>query len=242
MTGCKGFVPGIFGATAWILGMLGCVWCKFLKFQQIDNTDAGTELHFGIWYYQWWEPYENINNDTVILEKCNNYPSEMDIDSKWKSARAFSTMALIIGGCVTFWVFFIPCGLSSKHIKATGVLLMLCCLFQGLALLLLNSNACKNNALVAELETQLLKSPDEGNVYKDECTLSKGANCTIAATVFWFLAAVVMCRINPPPHGPIPQQTQEAVEVVSTPVVVKGEQVPMDAKDSDPVDDTEAAQ
>ena len=62
-------------------------------------------------------------------------------------------------------------------------------LFQGLSLLVLNSVLCNNNTLVAQLEEE---AANLGNslVFSDTCSISTGANCAIAAMIFWLVSAV----------------------------------------------------
>ena len=60
-------------------------------------------------------------------------------------------------------------------------------LFEGLSLLFLSSNACKNNVLVREMSN----SPIRDDVaFEETCSLSAGAKCVISSCVFFFLAAV----------------------------------------------------
>ena len=63
---------------------------------------------------------------------------------------------------------------------------LLTAIFQGLTLLLLNSNACLNNSLVQDLEEGDLQDI----TFPDTCSLGQGANLVIAATSLWFAAGV----------------------------------------------------
>ncbi|KAL7525435.1 hypothetical protein ACHAWF_001359 [Thalassiosira exigua] len=64
-------------------------------------------------------------------------------------------------------------------------LYLLTSLCQGLTLLLLQSNVCKNNTLV-----QLGRS---GIAFEDTCSIATGANLCISALVFW--AAAGACSL-----------------------------------------------
>ena len=104
-----------------------------------------------------------------------------NIDSYWRCARAFSTMAIIIGGVITFWALLGPCFHAGKgSYKTGGMAYMLCCLFMGLSLLLLNSNACHDNNLMTTVVEQ---TPNVNLSFPSSCSMGPGAKCTIAATV-----------------------------------------------------------
>ena len=148
---------------------------------------------------------------TVVLETCNRYPDGTSIDTNWKSARAFSTMTLIIGGIVTF-ISLLSCIInpSSTAYKAGGMLFLLCCLFQGLSLLMLDSNACKNNIVVDNLEAQFNSENSNQLQFNETCSMGQGAKCAIAATIFWFVAGVAAMKVKPQDREPNLQQTHDA--------------------------------
>lgn len=226
-------LPGIIAASAFILSCFGGVYCKFLSFQA--SGDGGNDpitLNFGIWYYQSWTIVENNVQGTILLEACYNYPEGTNIDSKWRSARAFSTMTLIIGGVVTFWALLSWCLYPSKQTyKMGGMIYMICSLFQGLSLLLLDSNACHNNSLLTSLQEL---TPETNLTFQSSCSMAAGAKCTIAATVLWFFAAIAALKVDPPQRSPITTETQDVTYTKTTGAggaavvsenVVKGEPV-----------------
>lgn len=200
-------LPGIIAAFAFIVSLFAGVYCKFISFASTDGGDSPVTLYFGIWYYQGWTVVQNNVQGTMILETCINYPDGTNFDSKWRSAMAFSTMALVIGGVVTFWALLAGCLYPSRGTyKAGGGAYMLCCLFQGLSLLLLDSNACHNNNLITSLQTQM---PDANLTFQSSCSMTTGANCAIAGTVLWFLAAIAAMNVEPPQRSPITVETQD---------------------------------
>ncbi|EED90614.1 predicted protein [Thalassiosira pseudonana CCMP1335] len=143
----------------------------------------------------------------VILETCHQYDDGVDIDSNWKSARAFSTMALIIGGLITFWALLSTCLFYNKQMyRSGGGLFILCCLFQGLTLLFLDSNACNNNIYIEKVK-QLM--PAVNLQFEDTCSMGSGAKCAIAATVMWFVTGMVSLKVNPPQHDPVMVETHD---------------------------------
>ena len=68
--------------------------------------------------------------------------------------------------------------------------------FQGLAFLVMSSNACNNN-VIEDLEAL---TPFDLQV-EDTCNMNAGAKCTIAATVLWFCAAIPVFKIDIPRRG-----------------------------------------
>lgn len=110
---------------------------------------------------------------------------------------------------------------------------MLCCLFSGLTLLVLNSNACRDNDLVKILEEQ---TPNLNLSFESSCVLGSGAKSTIAATVLWFVAAIAALKADPPTRSPLTQTTHDVTYTRTTGVdgatvvqenVIVGEPVPV---------------
>ncbi|KAL7542302.1 hypothetical protein ACHAWF_009896 [Thalassiosira exigua] len=228
----KSMSPGILVAIAFVLSLFAGVYCKFISFTSTGENPI--TLYFGIWYYQGWSAVENPVQGTVILESCLNYPDGTNLDSKWRSAMAFSAMTLIIGGVVTFWALLAFCFHPSRRTyKIGGGIYMFCCLFQGLSLLLLNSNACKNNNILVELQQTV---PEGTLAFSSSCSLASGAKCAIAATVMWLVAAIAAIKVEPPQRSPITVETQEVTYTKTTGAdgmavvaenVVKGQPLPV---------------
>lgn len=176
------FGADVFGATAFLLNLIGSFRCDFLKFTAIN--DSFTD-HFGIWRYAQWVAATD-GTQIFWFAGCFGYSDSVDIDSNWKAARAFSALVLI-GGFLFFMLSaYSSCiGFNEKvgrpHL-AVGVSLLLLSLFSGLTLLVLDSNLCKSNVLLRQLFSDI--------IFPDQCELSTGANCFISATVFWFAAAL----------------------------------------------------
>eukprot|EP00804_Cyclotella_cryptica_P024263 CCRYP_012543-RA/>CCRYP_012543-RA protein AED:0.32 eAED:0.32 QI:243/1/1/1/1/1/3/1091/255 len=206
--------PGLLGALAFILSGFGGVYCKFLSHISTGGLEQPITINSGIWYYQGYAIVNTTVQGTVVLETCNNYPDNVYIDPKWKSARAFATMALIIGGCVTFWGLLAGCLYPNKAAyKLGGILMMLCCLFQGLTFLFLDSEACHNNSLTAALEQEISLI---NLTFEDSCVLAAGGKCAIAATILWFLAALSAFKVDPPKRSPVTTQTHDVTYTKTT--------------------------
>jgi hypothetical protein len=99
---------------------------------------------------------------------------------------------------------------------------MFVALCQGLCLLFLKSDACGNNPIV-DLFPQL-------DLISVSCDLSWGANCTIAATVLWFVAGASMCFVGG--HESNAEDDAEA----------GGEEEPAEEKDDAPIKDDAAVE
>lgn len=126
---CLFMAPGLLGALAFIFSGFGGVYCKFISHTSTSGPEQPITVNSGIWYYQGYAVVNSTVQGTIVLETCNNYPDDLYLDPKWKSARAFATMTLIIGGCVTFWGLLAGCLYPNKATyQLGGMLMMLCCL------------------------------------------------------------------------------------------------------------------
>lgn len=229
------FLPGVLAAAAFIVTLFGGVYCKFVSFSpDVEGVDDSLTLNFGIWYYQGWAIVESPTQGTLLMQTCFRYPEGTVFDAKWKCAKAFSTMALIIGGVLAFWSLLAGCFYPSKAMyRAAAMIYMLCSLFTGLSLLLLDSNACLNNSLMSGLQNL---SALADVAFPASCSMGVGAKCTIAATVMWFVAALAALAIEPPQRSPITTETHEVTytktsgpdgTAVVSETVVKGEPTPV---------------
>ena len=114
---------------------------------------------------------------------------------------------------------------------------MTCCLFAGLSLLFLNSKACHNNDLVASITESTYTS--SGNIdfdFPSSCSIGPSGSCTIAATIFYFLAGLACFKVQPAVRPPITTETHDVTytktagadgTTLVTETVVKGEPVPV---------------
>lgn len=113
----------------------------------------------------------------IVIILTDNFlqPDSTEIDSSWKSARAFGVLAFIFG--IFFLIMSLAATLTAPD-KAKDIIspgLFLASIFQGLNLLFLNSNACKNNTFVDELD---------GGA---SCSLSTGGKSAIAGIFLYFV-------------------------------------------------------
>lgn len=222
------FIPILFATGALFMGLLGTLYCETIGFEAI--TAGSDTLTFGVWYYKGYETVTLEPDDRVVVtETCYQYPSGTYFDAKWKTAMSFSIITPIIGGVVLFWSWLAPCWyVHQAYWKKMGMVFVAMTLFQGLTLLLLPSNACKNNDIV-----NLIAQEDTS--YDQECSFAWGTKIIIAAVICWFMAGVLMLTAIPPPTRPEhPVETQTVTYTqteqpdgtkVITEDVVKGEYI-----------------
>ena len=240
-------IPGILAMIAFILCIFSGAWCKFISFTEISTSSDPVTLSYGIWNYLGYSTRSTLDGNTVVMESCNYYPdNSVIIDTKWRSARAFSALTIIIGGLVTTWVVLSCCFRSfsgdraKSLLKCAGMMYMLCCLFQGLTLLLMTSNACYNNGMVGLTATTLKNSLliDFSGEFPSSCVMAGGGKASIAAIVIWFLAALAALKVEPPQRESIAVESHDVTYTknqqvdgtqVVTETVVKGTPVPVSA-------------
>lgn len=181
----------IFAVTAFVLMWIGSINCDFVKFTDTSGTSAPISLQFGVWYYQFWSMVTSVDG-RFVFESCHGYPDYMDIDPAWKAARAFSVMAFILSMIVFIVAIISACSTADSTRGWMAPMYMLTCLCQGLMLLLLSSNACKNNMLVKGIDAVNLS----GIVFPETCSMAAGAKYIVSATVFWFVAGIASFTAN----------------------------------------------
>lgn len=175
-----------FGLVAFALLWASAIQCNFIKFTSTnDNTADPVTAEFGIWYYQSISAVMS-SDGTFLFNSCHSYPDYMDIDSSWKTARAFIVLAFISSIIIITCNFLAACfdySELSQDLRLESIAYLLTAIFQGLTLLLLNSSVCNDNILAKEFTQRLITFPDT-------CSMSNGAKLSISATVIWFAASV----------------------------------------------------
>ncbi|KAL7536503.1 hypothetical protein ACHAWF_005484 [Thalassiosira exigua] len=172
-------VEGVFALTAFVLTWSGSLRCDFVKFTSTSGSSEPITLNFGIWYYRFWSLVATIDG-TYLVESCQAYPDSAVVDPAWKAARAFSVITFFFAVILLVVAIMSMCQGSILSNTRMAPLYLLTSLCQGLMLLLLQSNVCKNNALV-----QLGQS---GVAFEDTCSIATGAKLGISALVFWAAA------------------------------------------------------
>jgi len=183
-------MPFLLTVIAYILASTGNYWCNFM-WRSDTAGNVTVDRGLGLWSF---EGYDG---------NCYYYPSNFVPDTKLKSARAFNVLSTTIGffcmlmlacsGCLSF---------NRGSWACTGIYLILCSLFVGLTLLMKKSDIC----------TRTISYEKKGITYELEggCSLSYGANCAIAAIVFFFLAGCSVLKV-PPPEDEEPTRVKQTV-------------------------------
>jgi hypothetical protein len=145
---------------------------------------------------------------SYTYSSCTGYDDEYGTpNTKWNSAKAFSIIAVSVGGialfasCVAFgqpklWLFI-------------SLALAITTLFQGLTFLFLSSNACTITGDQVNSMINHENTPDMVDIGQN-CILSSGANAAISATVIWFVSAVAAALAG---MKGAPEQADEAAKV-----------------------------
>lgn len=190
-------LSSVFALVAFVLNWIALAGCNFVNLAVTfgNSSDPSSfSLHFGIWFYQTWTLVASLGG-SVVFEGCWRYPEYVDFDSYMKSARAFSSMALIVGAGFMLADFISVCTSSQTGNRRVvspsiqGVGYVLASIFCGLSLLMLDSDICHDNNLVGQF-TSLFPNID---MIASNCGISTGAKCAISATVFYFLAGASSC-------------------------------------------------
>lgn len=183
---CRSVLPTGSAAIAFALAFLGCVQCNVIKFTSTSGLDEPITIQFGFWTHEDLELYsyqDSSTSGTYIVKSCTHYGDDVDIDQTWKASAAFSILPLIIGGIEFLWMAMQRC--KAEH-WFDCIAYLLAFFFQGLSLLFLDSNACKNNTIIRDISYNSFRSEI---TFPDTCSISTGANLIIASMVFWALAA-----------------------------------------------------
>lgn len=85
---------------------------------------------------------------------------------------------------------------ADKSFRLGAIGYLVCCFCSGMSLILLDSNLCKNNVLIEELNQSII-GVGTGVQFEETCSISTGGKSSIAATVLWFVAAVGAVVLHP---------------------------------------------
>ncbi|KAL7542090.1 hypothetical protein ACHAXR_011510, partial [Thalassiosira sp. AJA248-18] len=214
---CYSIITSILAATAFLLCWAANFGCNFIGFTSTSGFVEPVTVRFGIWSYQFWTIATSVGG-SVIFETCHRYPADVTVDSNWKAARAFSTLALLFGGVYLFANLIAGCLAPVRRVSRLEAPAFLCAsLCQGLSLLLLNSAICNDNSLIKKLQSDAASLGNMGMDFQDTCSIATGANCAIAAAVFWFLAGLMSHM------GVVAEKKAEREDNISTEPLIPGE-------------------
>ncbi|KAL7549790.1 hypothetical protein ACHAWF_013047 [Thalassiosira exigua] len=179
-SGLYQIVETVFLVVAFVLMWIEGIRCDFVKFTDTSGTSEPVSLRFGVWNFQFWSLVSSVDG-TFVFESCRGYPDYVTIDPAWKAARAFAVLTFLFA--VVLFVFTVVNACTSGPPRAwTAPLYFLTSFCQGMILLMLNSDACRDNAQM-KLVAGVAKL---GSVqFPDTCSMSGGAKLCISAVTFW---------------------------------------------------------
>ena len=90
-------LPAMMSGFACMTSGLANFWCQTISFSPIEANTGLPDLHFGPWYVSKTQ-VDEFNGNLFVRQVCVGYPDGSEIDSKWKTVRAFSVMAPLLGG------------------------------------------------------------------------------------------------------------------------------------------------
>jgi hypothetical protein len=221
-------IPAVLAGFAFMTSFLFSFWCESIKFTSVNPTPDVPDILGGVWYRQD-TVYEEVNGRIFIRDVCVDYPSGTEIDSKWKTVRAFSIIAPVLGGLLTVILILAPClyFLDEMTWRSIAIqFIVVITIFQGLTFLIFQSSACTEQQIV-----------QVSGLYNEECEWEAGSTTNVFSIALWFLTGLVMLKIGAPKRPEIPPAETQAVTyqqtmnpdggtTVAEVAVVKGTAVP----------------
>lgn len=232
------FLPALVATMAFTTSALYTFWCDSIQFALQDSDADGDlfdELHFGP-YYQKKAVYQETGNYITLQQTCVEW--SINEDGKLKTVRALAIITLIIGGLLAIILWFRPClagRISRQQWQAVAAIyIILLTPMQALTFLLFDSNACRDNPVVAQLEEQAGRV---GDLYESDCAWDQGSTANVFGAALWLGTGLAMLWVGEPQRpDPQPPTTQtvtyqretqpDGTVAVQEVAVVKGIAVP----------------
>ncbi|KAL7576921.1 hypothetical protein ACA910_006679 [Epithemia clementina (nom. ined.)] len=174
------FGPSLFVSAAFTLSLFSSSLCNFYE---VDVSSSNIPIADNVQAIGFW-CYEGINGNR------SQYPSNLDLDSEFETARALGLTANIIGFIVFLVYLFAGCiPFPAKIFVLTGFLCMMACMFEGFKFWLGRSTTfCDSQITGLTLD----------------CSMDAAAKCSISSAVLWFMAGLMTCA-----HGKERMAAQE---------------------------------
>lgn len=194
----RSIITVVFMVIALTCSFLSSFWCRMVQFNpiSINGTAVGPPLKFGLWEQQSTSFYTGTSGSQTTLyalKTCSPYSDVVNVDSKWKAARAFSIIAPVMGILFVGAACVNPDPNLAKSLG--GAIIILMTLFQGLTLLVFRSSLCDSvpGADSVDLPNGVLLS----EWYPNGCVFSNGTVATIVSIVFWLLTGASLLAMGP---------------------------------------------
>jgi hypothetical protein len=196
------FIPCIFAAAALCCSYVSNFYCDTIQFIPKGDFEAvdffrPRPLSFGLWMFKQQRMVNVLNGEIMYSEFCTGYdPNSIDIDMKWKVARIFSCIGIIISGFLLLWQFCAPFLLfDANYWRIAMVLFTFLAFCQGMTLFFLQSNACNDNVMI----DLMAYNP---KLYPPQCTWDSGTRTCFASTILYMVTVWSMCCIPAPGTRP----------------------------------------
>jgi len=188
--GAYSLLPAGFATIAWLcsLSQDGCDYSKLEGpiVQKITNSEIIPFLEIGFVGYR--EPAYYAEDDSwrvIYTGTCSLFDDASIQDSYWIAGKALAFVALVLGGAGALFLWFSTCFVFSRGTwRWSGYQVMLAFICQCLAFLWFATAICNDNS----------------------CSLLFGANTDICASVFYFIASVLILVRYP---TPLPKEDRE---------------------------------
>lgn len=138
---------------------------------------------------------ESDSWQVTLTGQCLVYdPEYLDTsnDPFWKASKAFSFLALVLGGGGTFFLWFSTCCTFSRGTwRWAGYEVLLAAIFQACSFVFFQTELCRENT----------------------CELFWGSRTDIMGAVFWFVAALCIFCYYPPPQDVQDEEEADGIMV-----------------------------
>jgi hypothetical protein len=205
---CLSLLPAIVASFAVMTSVVFGFYCQSVKFVSSTGTDDFEDLLAGP-FYQFTKQYTTVAGRQVETFGCAALPDSMEADAKLKTVRAFTVIAGVLGGLITFGLWLAPClaiwsDASWKCLAITIITILP--LFQGLTFLILDSSFCTDNTALAGTGIQY-----------GTCQWEQGLTSNVLSVVLWLITGLSMLGIPAPRRDPPGPPEIQVVEYVKNP-------------------------
>ena len=165
-------------------------YCESVQVESTTDASRPT-VEFSLFMTKQYYVQEFPENNYRTKTGCFYFEDDISFDSKFKTARAFGCLTLLIGGFAIIVSIFGPIcyRLSDSAWKAlAGLYMVILPLFQGLTFLMLKSELCSGDALMFDF-----MEGDYGS-----CQWNSGSTANVFGISLWFLAGTAMLFVGAP--------------------------------------------
>ena len=194
--------------TAFILGSVQNFVCETVTFPIQSGGDLvpdGEELtiYAGPWSYRTLGSFE-FEDETYYYNFCKSYKFirndlgfDYTLDSKTTVVHTFSIITIVMGAIGIVFAYMLPCTKNPRTSmwNVMAGTFIFTALTQGLTLLIKQSSICLDNPIVQYLSDL---SPNDGERFPEECTLSLGFWFGVSAVCLYFFAGVFALVVKTP--------------------------------------------